>query len=124
MEKIKKYWKEILISLLVIFSLNKCTTSCSRGTTIKKQNIELIQKDSIIKAQEDSLNIMNVRWKDAQASQNTYQGIALGNQQELVKNIEDMKNTIEFMTNKVQQLSTENNKLKQENKRLKEQVNK
>jgi len=122
MNKIKTYWKEILIGLLVIFSLNKCTTSCSRGTTIKKQNIELVQKDSIIRVQADSLNIMNVRWKDAQTSQSTYQGIAMGNQQELVKNIEDMKNTIEFMTTKVQQLSAENNKLKQENKQLKEQV--
>ena len=58
MNKVKKYWKEILIGLLVIFSLNKCSTSCSRGSIIKKQNIEISTKDSIIKVQSDSLNIL------------------------------------------------------------------
>ena len=69
MNKVKKYWKEILIGLLVIFSLNKCSTSCSRGSIIKKQNIEISAKDSIIKVQSDSLNILNIRWTDAQKSQ-------------------------------------------------------
>ena len=123
MEKIKKYWKEILIAILVIFCLNKCTTSCSRGRTIKKQNIELVQKDSLIKVQNDSLNILKIRWTDAQNSQSTYQGIAMGNQQELVNTIGEMKNTIEFMTNKIQTLTNENNKLKKENQQLKQKAN-
>ena len=123
MEKIKKYWKEILIAILVIFSLSKCTTSCSRGRTIKKQNMELVQKDSLIKVQNDSLNILKIRWTDAQNSQSTYQGIAMGNQQELVNTIGEMKNTIEFMTNKIQTLTNENNKLKKENQQLKQKAN-
>ncbi len=123
MEKIKKYWKEILIGLLVIFCLNKCTTSCSRGSVIKKQNIEIVQKDSIIKVQTDSLNILKIRWNDAQNSQSTYQGIAMGNQQELVNTIGEMKTTIETMTNKIQTLTNENNKLKKENQQLKQKVN-
>ena len=120
--KFKKYWKEILIGLLVIFSLNKCTTSCSRGSIIKKQNIEIVQKDSIIKVQSDSLNILKIRWTDAQKSQSTYQGIAMGNQQELVNTIEEMKTTIETMTTKIQHLTNENSKLKNENKQLKDQL--
>lgn len=123
MEKVKKYWKEILIGLLVIFCLNKCTTSCSRGRTIKKQNIEIVQKDSIIKSQSDSLNILKIRWTDAQKSQSTYQGIAMGNQQELVNTVGEMKTTIETMTTKIQQLTNENNKLKKENKQLKQKSN-
>lgn len=123
MEKIKKYWKEILIGLLVIFCLNKCTTSCSRGNVIKKQNIEIVQKDSIIKVQTDSLNILKIRWNDAQNSQSTYQGIAMGNQQELVNTIGEMKTTIETMTNKIQTLTNENNKLKKENQQLKQKIN-
>ena len=122
MEKIKKYWKEILICLLIVFSLNKCTTSCSRGSVIKKQNIEIVQKDSIIKIQSDSLNILKIRWNDAQKSQSTYQGIAMGNQQELVNTIGDMKNTIETMTNKIQQLTIENKGLSIENKKLQLEV--
>jgi len=123
MEKIKKYWKEILIGLLILFSFNKCIDSCSRGSTIKKQNIEIIQKDSIIKVQSDSLNILNIRWNDAQKSQSTYQGIAMGNQQELVNMVGEMKTTIETMTSKIQQLTNENSKLKKENKQLKQKSN-
>ena len=116
MEFIKKNWKIILIALLIVFSLNKCTVACNRDTKINKQQIELVQKDS--------LNILKIRWNDAQKSQDTYQGIAMGNQQELVNTIGEMKTTIEFMTNKVQTLTNENNSLKRENKQLKDQLNK
>lgn len=121
MEKIKKYWKEIIIGLLVIFSLNKCTTSCSRGTIIKKQNIEIVQKDSIIKVQSDSLNILKIRWNDAQTSQSTYQGIALGNQQELFRNIDGLNQKILILDNTIKKLETENKKLEIENKKLKQE---
>ena len=124
MEFIKKHWKEILIGLLVVFSLNKCTVACNRDTTINKQQIELIHKDSVIKNQSDTLNILKIRWNDAQKSQNAYQGIAMGNQQELVNTIGEMKTTIELMTNKVRTLTNENNNLKKENKQLKNQLNK
>lgn len=124
MEFIKKHWKEILIGLLVVFSLNKCTVACNRDTTINKQQIELLHKDSVIKNQSDTLNILKIRWNDAQKSQNAYQGIAMGNQQELVNTIGEMKTTIELMTNKVKTLTNENNNLKKENKQLKNQLNK
>lgn len=60
MNKIKKNWKSILIVLLVLFSLNKCTVSCNRQGVIDKQNIEIVKQDSIIKAQNDSIRILNV----------------------------------------------------------------
>lgn len=123
MEKIKKYWREILIGLLVIFSLNKCTTSCSRSRTIKKQNTEIIQKDSLIKVQSDSLNILKIRWTDAQTSQNTYQGIALGNQQELVNQINQLQSEKNDLQVKNNGLSIENKKLKSEIKNLKSKIN-
>ena len=47
----------LLIGLLILFSLNKCTVACNRDTKINKQQTELVQKDSIIKVQADSLNI-------------------------------------------------------------------
>lgn len=122
MEKIKKYWREILIGLLVIFCLNKCTTSCSRGRIIKKQNIEIVQKDSLIKVQSDSLNILKIRWIDAQTSQNTYQGIALGNQQELVNQINQLRSEKSDLQVKNNGLSIENKKLKSEIKNLKDKL--
>jgi cell division protein FtsB len=122
MNYIKKHWQIILIALLLLFGMNKCTVSCNRANTINKQQTEIVQKDSIIKVQSDSLNILKIRWTDAQKSQDTYQGIAMGNQQELVNTIGDMKNTIETMNNKIQTLTNENTVLKRENKQLKDQL--
>ena len=123
MEYIKKNWKIILIVLLVVFSLNKCTVACNRDTKINKQQTELIQKDSIIKAQTDSLKAFSIRWEENQRGQANYQNLATGTKQELVNTIGEMKNTIEFMTNKIKLLTTENNQLKKENKQLKNQIN-
>ena len=117
MNKIKKHWNTILIVLLIIFSLNKCTVACNRDTTISKQETEIIQKDSIIKAQEDSLSILKIRWNDAQKSQSTYQGIAIGNQQSLL-------NEIESLNNEINALKIHNNKLIKENNQLKHKSNK
>jgi len=122
MKKIKKYWREILLGIFVIFSLNKCTVACNRDTTINKQNIEILQKDSIIKIQKDSLNILKIRWDDAQNSQSTYQGIALGNQQELIKQIGELNIEKDNIQNKLDILTAENYKLKKENQQLKNKL--
>lgn len=58
-EKLKKNWKTILIVLLVLFSLNKCTVSCNRGQKLSKVNKELVQKDSSIKVMSDSIKTLN-----------------------------------------------------------------
>lgn len=112
MNKIKQYWKEILIGLLIVFGLNKCTVACNRSTKIDVQQTELVQKDSIIKIQSDSLNILRIRWNDAQNSQSTYQGIALGNQQELINQINTLKQEKEILYSKINNLNNENSKLK------------
>lgn len=122
MKKIKKYWKEILIGLLVIFSLNKCTVACNRDSKIGKQTVELTQKDSIIRVQSDSLNILKIRFSDAQSSQNTYQGIALNTKQELLDEINSKNIEINNLKNKVNQLTQENTKLKNDNRNLKNQL--
>lgn len=54
-DKIKKNWKTILIVLLVLFSLNKCTVSCNRQGVIDKQTTELVKKDSIILSNQDTI---------------------------------------------------------------------
>ena len=55
LNKLKKNWKTVLIALLVLFSLNKCTVSCNRQGVIDKQNIALVQKDNIIFAKQDTI---------------------------------------------------------------------
>lgn len=54
-EKLKKNWKEILLVILVIFSMNKCTQSCNRQNKIDKLNREMFVSDSTNKVLEDSL---------------------------------------------------------------------
>ena len=123
MEFIKKNWKMILIVLLVVFSLNKCTVACNRDTKINKQQTELVQKDSIIKVQADSLNILKIRWNDAQTNKNDLVGVALNTKQELVNQVNQLTNDNNILSQKVNQLTSEVNNLKKENKRLKEQLN-
>lgn len=60
MEKIKKNWKTILIVLLVIFSLNKCTVSCNRGSKLSQAEQTISKQDSTIKVMSDSIKSLNV----------------------------------------------------------------
>ena len=65
MESIKKHWKEILIVLLLIFSMSKCTSSCSNATKFEeseKAKTEIVQKaDSVQKVLSDSIVVLNTR---------------------------------------------------------------
>ena len=123
MEFIKKNWKMVLIALLVVFSLNKCTVACNRDTKINKQQTELVQKDSIIKAQYDSLNILKVRWNDAQSNKNDLVGVAINTKQDLMNQVNQLNSENSTLTQKVNKLTSEVNKLNRENKKLRDQLN-
>lgn len=51
MKFIKTHIKEIVIVLLVLFGLNKCTQSCNRGQTVEEQSALISNKDSCINKQ-------------------------------------------------------------------------
>ena len=97
MEWIKKHWKEIVIVLLVIFCLNKCTQSCSRANELESNkivyNTEIQQKDSIIKILNDSISSMNIK---LQVYQEKVAGLnqALSIQDEANKRISEAKKNI------------------------------
>lgn len=55
-EKIKKNWKVIVIILLTLMFMGKCTQSCNRDDKVKKLTLELAQRDSMI--QKLNLEIM------------------------------------------------------------------
>lgn len=122
MEYIKKNWKIILIVLLVVFSLNKCTVACNRSNTIDKQATEIIRKDSVIKVQADSLNILKIRWNDAQTNKNDLVGVAMNTKQELINQVNQLTYDNNILVQKVNQLTFNVNKLQNENKILKEQL--
>ena len=67
MESIKKHWKEIIICVLAVFSLSKCTQSCNRAGAYDelKANSDsvIVSKDSVIKTLEDSCTSLNTTIK-------------------------------------------------------------
>lgn len=58
MNKIKKNWKNILLVVLVLFSLNKCTQSCNRASKIDKLSAEIVVKDSTITAMDNQVKAL------------------------------------------------------------------
>lgn len=112
MEKIRKYWKEILMCVLLIFGMNKCSKSCNRANIIDKKNIEILQKDSIISKLKEDSTISAIRFSDAQASNDAYKGIATSNQQELVNKIEALTTENSKLNSQIKNLQSENLTLK------------
>ena len=122
MEFIKKHWKEILLALLIVFSLNKCTVACNRDTKINKLQTEIVQKDSIINKQNKDLDVLKIRWADAMSNQSTYQGLALGTKKELIDSINILKSEKKLIYEKNKKLELEIINIKKENKQLKNQL--
>lgn len=122
MEFIKKHWKEILLALLIVFSLNKCTVACNRNTKINKLQTEIVQKDSIINKQKEDLDVLKIRWADAMSNQSTYQGLALGTKKELLDSINILKSEKNLIYEKNRKLELEISNIKKENKQLKDQL--
>lgn len=97
MEWIKLHWKEIVIGLLLVFCLNKCTQSCNRGNELDynniKHNIEVTQKDSLIQTLNDSIVSMNIK---IQVYEEKVAGLnqALSIQDEANKRISEAKKNI------------------------------
>ena len=114
----------ILLGLFIVFSLNRCTVACNRDSKINKQNVEILQKDSIIKTQIDSLKYLTIRFDDAQNSKSDLKDVALGSKQELELQVNQLIKDKEDLNNKINSLTSENNKLKKENQQLKQQINK
>lgn len=97
MDWLKNYWKEVVIGILVIFGLNKCTQSCNRQTTIdeKVSQITVIEntKDSVINVLNDSIGKLNIR---LQVYEEKVAGLnqALSIQDEANKRISEAKKNI------------------------------
>ena len=115
-EKIKQHWKVILICLLAIMFMSKCSTSCSRGKEIGKQantiavlDSTIISKDSIIREMTFDLDMKNALLDSEKSHNNNFTSIASDNQAELMK--------------RVYNLTEENTKLKEDNKRQKTLIN-
>lgn len=111
-DKIKKNWKNILLIILVIFSVSKCTSSCTRGRQIDRLNYQIVQMDSVITSNGIELDKLNTRLDDAQTSIDSYKGIATGNQRDLVDKVSTLSEENKNLQKQVNSLTKENGKLK------------
>ena len=97
MEQIKKHWKNILLVILLLFSLSKCTQSCNRAGEIDKITTEttqvINQKDSTIKVLSDSCTVLNTTIKVYQERVSGMQQ-SLDIQNEAAKRISEAKKNI------------------------------
>lgn len=111
-EKIKQHWKVILLCLLAVLWMNRCSVACSRESKIEnlEDHIEfrdslLVDRDSVINALSNELILKNALLDSEKSHNDNFTSIATDNQAELLK--------------KVYNLSEENKKLTKENKRQK-----
>ena len=116
-DKIKRNWKNILLIVLILFSVSKCTSSCTRGRQIDRLNYQIVQMDSVIHANGIELDKLNMRLDDAQTSIDSYKGIATGNQRDLVDKVSTLTEENKQLKNQITSLTKENTKL---NKKISE----
>lgn len=119
-DKIKRNWKNILLIVLILFSVSKCTSSCTRGRQIDRLNYQIVQMDSIIHVNGIELDKLNMRLDDAQTSIDSYKGIATGNQRDLVDKVSILTEENKQLKSQVTSLTKENTKL---NKKVSELEN-
>lgn len=91
-EFINKHGLKIVIVILILFGLNKCTVSCNRGNEIKKLNNDIESRDSVIKEFTDSVGILNTEISILNEKINGYEGINKAKDEALQKITEAKKN--------------------------------
>ena len=118
----RKNWQIIVIILLVLFGMSKCTRSCSRGQQIKTLNKEIVQKDSTITVYEDSIKYLNItkgNLSDQLSNEKSHNSNLTG---VATTNIKNQTIKIDSLTRENKSLKSENAKLSKEVKRLEQQV--
>lgn len=99
MEKLKKNWHLIVITILLIFGLSKCSQSCNRQTTIDTQNVELAKRDSTIKVMNDSIVSLSHKI-DLLTNDKTNQEKLVETQQDAINKINEAKKNINVRVTK------------------------
>ena len=99
MEKIKKNWHIIVIVILLLFGMSKCTQSCNRSTEINKNNTTIEQKDSLIKVLEDSVVTLNHKI-DLLSNDKSNQEKLIESQKESIDKINEAKKNIQVTVRK------------------------
>ncbi len=99
MEKIKKNWHIIVIVILLLFGMSKCTQSCNRSTEINKNITTIEQKDSLIKVLNDSVVTLNHKI-DLLSNDKSNQEKLIESQKESIDKINEAKKNIQVTVRK------------------------
>jgi inorganic pyrophosphatase len=95
---LNKHWKNIVIVILVLFSLNKCTVSCNRGNKLKQTNIEIAQRDSVITDMNDTIKHLKAEIQILNEKLTGIQNVANA-KDEAIRNITEAKKNINVTVN-------------------------
>ena len=108
-EKIKQHWKVILLCLLAVLWMNRCSVACSRESKIETLEYQVQYKDSLIREMAFDLDMKNALLDSEKSHNSNFTSIASDNQAVLMR--------------KVRNLTQENTKLKEDNKQHKTLIN-
>lgn len=117
-DKLKSNWKNIVLILLVLFSVNKCTSSCTRGKQIDKLEYQVVQLDSVITSNGIEIDKLNIQLDNAKTTIDSYKGIATGNQKDLVDKVSELTEENKTLKQKVNVLTKERDTLTERVKEL------
>lgn len=95
---LNKHWKNIVIVILVLFSLNKCTVSCNRGNKLKQTNVEIAQRDSVITDMNDTIKHLKSEIQILNEKLTGIQNVANA-KDEAIRNITEAKKNINVTVN-------------------------
>ena len=70
----RKNWKNILIIVLALFSLGKCTQSCNRSLRVDELESEVAIKDSTINSLNKQVELLKIDTADYRGQINMYKG--------------------------------------------------
>ena len=70
----RKNWKNILIVVLALFSLGKCTQSCNRSLRVDELESEAVTKDSTINSLNNQVELLKIDTADYRGQINMYKG--------------------------------------------------
>lgn len=89
----------IIIVLLLLFSVSKCTQSCNRSITIDKTMTELEQRDSILTVMKDSIVVLNQKIELLQNDKKNQQ-VLVDAQKDAIDKINEAKKNINVTVKK------------------------
>ena len=70
----RKNWKNILIGVLVLFSLGKCTQSCNRSLKINELSSTVTTQDSMISSMSRQIELLEIDTATYKGKLHMYEG--------------------------------------------------